>query len=501
MLFNSIEFLAFFPIVVVLYFATPHRARWAVLLAASYVFYGWWRVEYLSLILLSTVVDYVAGLMMARHESRSGRRPWLLLSLAANLGLLFTFKYLGFFAETADAIAGFVGIDGRLNVPALLLPVGISFYTFQTLSYSIDVYRGRQEPERHFGIFALYVAFWPQLVAGPIERSQHLLPQFRERHKFVYERAVSGLRLMLWGFFLKVVLADRLAIAVAEVYNHAGEYSGLPVIFATYLFAFQIYGDFAGYSLIAIGSARVMGFDLMWNFHTPYFSQSISEFWRRWHISLSTWFRDYLYIPLGGNRTSRARWLTNIMIVFLVSGLWHGAAWTFVIWGALHGTYLVLGAMTYERREKLWNRLAAESGATEPSVRSAGPALPQMSTVKATWRIVCTFHLVLFAWVFFRASSFAEATSLISSAFVHSPQPGTGWFGPLSATIGMYNVAVSIFVVGVVLLVDAATKDGDVDRWLGAQTTASRWAFYLAMLCAFTLLGVYGEAQFIYFQF
>lgn len=500
MLFNSLEFLLFLPVVVALYFATPHRARWAVLLAASYVFYGWWRVEYLSLIVFSTLVDYVAALRMGQHETRVGRRPWLALSLVSNLGLLFAFKYLGFFVETAAALSSFVGVDGRLNVPALLLPVGISFYTFQTLAYSIDVYRGRQEPERHFGIFALYVAFWPQLVAGPIERSQNLLPQFRERHRFNYERAVSGLRLVLWGFVLKVVLADRLAITVNEVYNHAAVYGSWPVVLATYFFAFQIYGDFAGYSLIAIGSARVMGYDLMQNFRTPYLSRSIGEFWRRWHISLSTWFRDYLYIPLGGNRVSRSRWYLNLFIVFVVSGVWHGAAWTFVVWGALHGLYLLYEAATSDWRERVWARVSDRYDLWQSrtaGTRAGGLRLDlDAASVRSFVAWAVTFHLVLLAWVFFRAGSLHDAGLLLSNAVQSS-----GGLGPLIRSVGAYDLVVGGLVILTVFAVDAMTGDGDVDRWLRTRSTAFRWAAYVVIVLTLALFGVYDNRDFIYFQF
>ncbi|MCE7945771.1 MAG: MBOAT family protein, partial [Chlorobi bacterium CHB1] len=309
MLFHSLEFIIFFPVVVAIYFLAPLRFRQFFLLLASYYFYMCWKAEYAVLILLSTGIDYVAALHMHKTSGRGN--------------IFYEFPLFD-----------------------ILLPVGISFYTFQTLSYTIDVYRSEKTPERNFIKFALYVTFFPQLVAGPIERSTRLLPQFDHEHKFDANRVVSGLRLMLWGFFKKLVIADRLALYVNEVYNNPADYTGLPVIIATYFFAFQIYCDFSAYSDIAIGAARVLGFDLMKNFRQPYLAQSIGEFWKRWHISLSTWFRDYLYIPLGGNRVSRLRWYVNLMAVFLISGLWHGANWTFVVWGALHGSYFVLSLLT-----------------------------------------------------------------------------------------------------------------------------------------------------------
>ena len=497
MLFNSIEFAFFFPIAVAAYFLTPHRARWVVLLAASYVFYGWWRVEYLGLILASTVVDYVAGIRMGRHDTQAGRRPWLIVSLVSNLGLLFAFKYLGFFAESADAIAAFVGVDGRLNVPALLLPVGISFYTFQTLAYSIDVYRGQQEPERHFGIFALYVSFWPQLVAGPIERSQQLLPQFREPHELDWDRLADGLKLMTWGLFKKVVIADRLALFVNAVYNDAEGAGAAAFVIATYLFAFQIYCDFSGYSDIAIGAARTMGFDLMENFRRPYFSKSIGEFWRRWHISLSTWFRDYLYIPLGGNRVARWRWYLNLFVVFLVSGLWHGAAWTFVIWGALHGLYLVVGAVTSPHRERVWANVSDAYALWQSSERP-----PVVGHVRRWVGVVVTFHLVLLAWVFFRANTVADTSVLFGSLF----DPGRYTLRGL-AVAGMdrfdqeYDFVVALVAIAVLLTVHLVERKESMRSFLSRRPSWVRYPAYAAIVTAIVVWGKFGSSEFIYFQF
>jgi len=335
MLFNSLDFLIFFPVIVGLYFALSPKYRWVLLLGASYYFYMCWKAEYIILIVFSTLVDYFAARQMARIQEKKKRRPFLYLSLLSNLGLLFFFKYWNFFSGETRALLDSWNIMADVPTFQLLLPVGISFYTFQTLSYTIDVYNGKLEPEKNLGRFALYVSFFPQLVAGPIERATHLLPQLRQTFDFDYQRVVSGLQQMLWGFFKKVVIADRLAVYVNEIYASPGDENGLALLLATYFFAFQIYCDFSGYSDIAIGAARVMGYDLMENFRTPYLSKSIREFWSRWHISLSTWFRDYLYIPLGGNRVPQVRWFLNLFIVFVVSGFWHGANWTFLIWGAL----------------------------------------------------------------------------------------------------------------------------------------------------------------------
>ncbi|MEL6629398.1 MAG: MBOAT family O-acyltransferase, partial [Bacteroidota bacterium] len=395
MLFNSLDFLIFFPVIVGLYFALSPKYRWVLLLGASYYFYMCWKAEYIILIVFSTLVDYFAAGQMARIQEKKKRRPFLYLSLLSNLGLLFFFKYWNFFSGETRALLDSWNIMVDVPTFQLLLPVGISFYTFQTLSYTIDVYNGKLEPEKNLGRFALYVSFFPQLVAGPIERATHLLPQLRKTFDFDYQRVVSGLQQMLWGFFKKVVIADRLAVYVNEIYASPGDENGLALLLATYFFAFQIYCDFSGYSDIAIGAARVMGYDLMENFRTPYLSRSIREFWSRWHISLSTWFRDYLYIPLGGNRVPQVRWFLNLFIVFVVSGFWHGANWTFLIWGALHGSYLVA--------EILWKRL--------PFAQFRGMP-PKFKSILA---VGITFHLTLLAWVFFRANSLGDATTVIRS--------------------------------------------------------------------------------------
>ncbi|MBN2311845.1 MAG: MBOAT family protein, partial [Candidatus Hydrogenedentes bacterium] len=359
MLFNSYQFLIFFPVVACLHFMLPHRWRWLLLLLASYAFYMAWVPSYIILILVSTLVDYVAAILISRTEVKAKRTAFLMLSLFTNFGLLFTFKYFNFFNESLRVLFDYFGIAYSIPASHFLLPVGISFYTFQTLSYTIEVYRGRQECERRFGIFALYVAFFPQLVAGPIERPQNLLKQFFVRQRFDPARATSGLQLLLWGMFKKVVIADRLALVVDQVYNgDAYSYHGASLYVATFFFAFQIYCDFSGYSDIAIGTARLLGFDLMKNFDRPYSARSIGEFWQRWHISLSTWFRDYVYIPLGGSRVAVPRWYLNLAITFTVSGLWHGANWTFVIWGALHAVYYIASVVFKSR----YDALAVRSG-------------------------------------------------------------------------------------------------------------------------------------------
>lgn len=490
MLFNSVEFLLFFPTVVTLYFLCPQRYRWMLLLAASYLFYAAWRMEYAFLLLLSTVVDYYAGRQMGKSGNHNGRRIFLVLSLVVNLGLLFTFKYFNFFNESMRGLFGLFNVAYQIPALNVLLPVGISFYTFQSLSYVIDVYRGKLKPESHFGVFALYVAFFPQLVAGPIERAGHMLPQFHGAHFFQEGRVNSGLRLILWGLFKKVVIADRLAVYVNQAYNNPTDYAGLPLLLATYFFAFQIYCDFSGYSDIAIGAARVMGFDLMENFRQPYIARSVAGFWRRWHISLSTWFRDYLYIPLGGNRVTPWRWYSNLAIVFLVSGLWHGAKWTFVIWGALHAFYVLMeiwlgGVGVWSRR-----RLGGAEGTLLPD-----------------WlKIVVTFHLVLFSWIFFRANSLGDAWLIIRQiGQMAIVTPVAELLAPwLDAGVADARLEM-LLAVGLILVLETtqwferyiATMERTFilnPRWL-------RWLAYVAMAIAIANLGVAIETPFIYFQF
>ena len=339
MLFNSIPFLVFYPVVTLLYFILPQRWRWAILLAASATFYMAFVPSYILILFFTILVDYNAGLWIERSAGHR-RRFFLVLSLVANIGVLAFFKYFNFMNANLRELAHFLHWNYPVPLLQILLPIGLSFHTFQSMSYTVEVYRGRQAAEKHLGILALYVLFYPQLVAGPIERPQNLIHQFREVHRFDEDVFLSGVRLMLWGLFKKCVIADRLALYVSQVYDHPFQYRGLPLLVATVFFSVQIYCDFSGYSDVAIGSARSMGFRLMQNFNRPYGADSVPEFWRRWHISLSTFFRDYLYIPLGGNRTAPARWCSNIMLTFLISGLWHGAAWNYILWGgdsrALH---------------------------------------------------------------------------------------------------------------------------------------------------------------------
>jgi alginate O-acetyltransferase complex protein AlgI len=486
MLFTSFDFLFFLPAVLGLYFALPPGRRWMLLLAASYYFYASWKPAYLLLIMFSTAVDYLAALRMEALPDRRSRRPWLLLSLFANLGLLFTFKYWGFFFESWNALALRYGLFQVWPSLQVLLPVGISFYTFQTLAYTLDVYRGKLRAERHPGYFALYVAYFPQLVAGPIERAGHLLPELKTEHVFSYARARAGMLLIALGYLKKLVLADRAGEYVDRMYQQAATGDGLVNLAATYLFAFQLYADFSAYSDIAIGTALIMGVRLMTNFRRPYLARSLRDFWQRWHISLSTWFRDYLYIPLGGNRSGPARWAINLLITFVLSGLWHGASWNFVVWGALHGIFLLLGLAWAPGWKGLQRALRLDRR----------PALLRLAET------LLVFHLVLLGWVFFRAADLHQALDVLQSfarirpGSVAALAASFGRFGWLETGIALGSIAGLMFVQVL------AERGWDVKTRLLEQPLWLRWSAYLVIALSLALLGRLGSpTEFIYFQF
>jgi len=479
MLFNSIHFLIFFPIVIGIYFSIKHKHRWIILLISSYYFYMSWKAEYIILIMISTIIDYFAGWGIFNSNTKTRKKFFLCMSLCTNLGLLFAFKYFNFFSESTRQIFQTFSIPFDPITLKILLPVGISFYTFQTLSYTIDIYRGKIEPQKHLGIFAVYVSFFPQLVAGPIERAKNLIPQFLKEHKFDYARVTDGMKLMLWGFFKKLVIADRLAIFVNLIYNNPTEHSGLLLILATVFFAFQIYCDFSGYSDIAIGAAQIMGFNLMDNFKRPYHSKSPSEFWKRWHISLSSWFKDYLYIPLGGNRVSIPRWYFNISVVFLLSGLWHGANWTFIAWGALHGFYLLFGSATYNIRSKI--------------VRKIG--LIKKPKVYKAICIVFTFILVNIAWIFFRANSISDAIYILTHLFSNLS------LANITIGLGLSGLIVAIGSIIFMEVVHAMQEHFRMRTFLSNKTVWLRWAVYSILILSILLFGVFKQVKFIYFQF
>lgn len=481
MLFNTMEFFWFFLLITPVYFLLPHRIRWCFLLAASYYFYMSWNAKYGVLILFSTAINYLAAIMIHRARTLRGRRLALISGLGGSLGMLFLFKYYNFAVETFNGISRYLGNGAVLPYHSLLLPVGISFFTFQTLSYTLDVYMGKREPEMHFGIFALYVSFFPQLVAGPIERSTRLLPQFHEVKRFRWENLWPGLQLIMTGLIKKVVIADRLAIVVNTVYGDIPGHTGLELALATVFFAFQIYCDFSGYSDIAIGTARILDFDLMKNFNRPYLSRSVGEFWRRWHISLSTWFKDYLYIPLGGSKGGESRTALNLLFVFIISGVWHGASFNFMIWGMLNGIYLVIERCWLDG---IYKRLDAWF-----------PGNPVISG----FRIGFTFALITFSWIFFRAPTLPDAFNVITSIFSGSPV-----FRP--EALGINTIELAAGVAGVLLLMALESlhhfRPPAVTE--GSHPFLLRLSVFYAMFFILILMGVYGEndaSQFIYYSF
>jgi D-alanyl-lipoteichoic acid acyltransferase DltB (MBOAT superfamily) len=472
MLFNSSQFAIFFPIVTLGYFWLPHRFRWQWLLVASCWFYAAFIPAFLAILGLSIAIDYVAGIAI-EDAPPQWRKPALVVSILANVGLLAVFKYGAFAWENADTVARFFG--GALSpFPSLILPIGLSFHTFQAMSYTIEVYRGTHKAERHLGIYALYVLFYPQLVAGPIERPQNLLHQFREPHVFDYDRVREGLLRIVWGLVKKVVIADRLAMAADVLFRDTASQQGLGPAVSVVCFAFQIYCDFSGYTDIALGCARIMGFNLMENFRQPYFAQSITDFWTRWHISLSTWFKDYVYIPLGGNRVSVPRWYANLVIVFLVSGLWHGANWTFIVWGAYHGVLMVLAVL----------------------LRGRVP-LP------AACKVVGTFFLVCVGWVFFRAESLAQA----SQVFVQCGSELWLIAAGERLTLGLDRLGVPVWEIAAsiagLLAVEwyQAARPMFLYQKVLASRWAVRWATYEIAFLLLVLAGKWGNKTFIYFQF
>jgi len=469
MLFNSIEFIYFFPIVLILYFLSPHKWRWLVLLISSYYFYMSWNINYVFLILFTTIISYFSAIKIESSKTRKEKRIFLAISVIASLGVLFFYKYFNFFGASLNDIFSSLGNSKQIPYLKLLLPVGISFYTFQTLSYTIDVYRGDISIERHFGIYALYVSFFPQLVAGPIERSTRLLPQFRVSQHFCLDNFVKGLKWMILGFFMKLVIADRLSLYVDSVYNNVYQHSGLTFLIATFLFAFQIFGDFAGYSSVAIGTARIMGYELMTNFKRPYFATSISDFWHRWHISLSTWFRDYFYIPIGGSRVGVPRWYLNLFLTFLVSGLWHGANWTFVIWGSLHGLYIVIENLLKLQVKK-------------------NQRIPLINRIIRTFIV---FIFVDFAWIFFRANNISEAFYIIKSIFNFGGEVFYDY------KIFFYGI-IGLFIL---LINDIIVENNQNSIIENSNLNYKSVVYFTFLICLILSIGVFNGGQFIYFQF
>ncbi len=498
MLFNSLAFLVFFPIVVTVYYVIPSRIRYLWLLAASYYFYMCWNARYALLILASTAITYISGLFIekAKRGNQSDHRKSVLKKWAVagsfilNLSILFFFKYSNYTMEILSAVFSRIGI--QLHVPQfdIILPVGISFYTFQALSYTMDVYRDEIHAEKNFFRYALFVSFFPQLVAGPIERSKNLLRQLEVSRNFSFEKARDGLMLMIWGYFLKLCLADRIAIFVDTVYGKYQTFSGWYIVVATMLFAVQIYCDFYGYSTIAMGAAEILGVDLMENFDAPYLSTSVADFWRRWHISLTSWFRDYLYIPLGGSRKGKIRKYLNKMAVFLISGLWHGANLTFVVWGGLNGIYQVIGEATKPLRDRFVKMCRLNR-------RSMGHKILQG---------LITFVLVDFSWIFFRAGGFRKALSMIR-AMAGNNNPWILLDGSLyTCGLDSKNFGLMIVMILVLLVADIFRRKGiKVREAIASQDYWCRCLILVFAICFILVFGIWGSgydaAGFIYFQF
>lgn len=437
------------------------------------------------------VVDYFAGIFIEQSEGKT-RKLYLTMSLIANIGVLAIFKYYNFLNENIGFLLKGFALENPIPYLKILLPIGLSFHTFQAMSYTIEVYRGKQKAERHFGIYSLYVMFYPQLVAGPIERPQNVLHQFYGKFDFDYQRVTDGLKLMAWGMFKKVVIADRLSVMVNQVYNDPYHQTGLPLLMATGLFSIQIFCDFSGYSDIALGSAQVMGFDLMKNFDRPYFSKTISEFWRRWHISLSTWFRDYVYISLGGNRVSKWRREYNLFLVFLLSGIWHGASWNFVIWGGIHGFYLIFANQTAVIRNKIVDFIG----------------LPNLPVLYKFIQIATVFCLTSFAWIFFRATDFKSASYIVTHLFVDLPaqlsQLGDKKFIEKNIFLnqGITNFVMVGFALVVMEIVHLLQRGRSLRATLHNKPILLRWMLYYGVILAILFLGMFdAPAQFIYFQF
>lgn len=492
MVFNSFAFLVFFPIVLILYRVLPKRARWVMLLAASYFFYMSWQADLIYLILFTTVISYSCALGIEKSQKQGVKKLLAITAAVASLGVLFFFKYFNFLAGNICSLINLFGTDLKFSLD-LMLPVGISFYTFQTLSYVIDVYRGTMKAERHFGYYALYVSYFPQLVAGPIERPENLLPQLKADNPPSPYMTSMGLKMMAVGFFKKIAVADQISRVVDLVYSSVSDggselFNGFTVLIATALFSVQIYCDFSGYTDIAIGCAKIMGINLMQNFKDPYSATNIRDFWRRWHISLTSWFTDYIYIPLGGSRCSRAKHYANIFIVFLLSGIWHGAAWTYIIWGIIHGVYQIIGHITSGLRSKLWDKLK----------------ISQTSSPAVLFKQVVTFLLVLIAWVAFRANSASDMIALYKTLF-------SGWAGlNIGASLGILSLD-WVQIISIILMIyivkqldlQIALKNAPVGEYKGGFSSGFVyiilcWTVAVAWLL---LLSSGGASSFIYFQF
>lgn len=484
MLFNSFKFLLFFPIVTVIYFfIKKEKIKLIWLLIASYFFYMCWSPKYALLMLLSTFITYISGILISKSKSDVQKKLVLFFSLVSNLGILFCFKYLNFIIDNINLVFSKIGIDTVSNFN-ILLPVGISFYTFQALSYSMDVYRKDVEVEKSFIKYALFVSFFPQLVAGPIEKSKDFLQQFQREHKFNYKAFLDGFLLMLGGFLLKLIIADRAAIIVNSVYNNVTSYTGLTLILATFLFAIQIYCDFYSYSVIAKGSALILGYKLSDNFDRPYLATSIKNFWRKWHISLSTWFKEYLYFPLGGSKVKKIKIIRNILIVFITSGLWHGAAWTFIVWGFLHALYQIVGMVTENIRNVFLEKIN----------------LDKNSRLHKIIQVMITFVLVDFAWIFFRANNINDAIYVVKNILNFSNSLSISKLG-----LDIYNFILLFITIILLIIYELMSNKINLVNAINSKPLLIRWGIYVILIFSIIIFGIYGPgydaSQFIYFQF
>ena len=473
MLFNSFEFVVFFIVVTTLFYVTPNKYRWILLLGASCVFYMWFVPKYILILFTTIVIDYIAGIYIEKSEDDKRRKKtFLIVSIVSTCLVLFIFKYLVFINQNIISLSQYFGFYYPDKALKIILPIGLSFHTFQSLSYVIEVYRGHQKAEKHFGIYSLYVMFYPQLVTGPIERPQNLLRQLHEEKKFQYDNIIKGLRLILFGMFVKMVIADNLATYIDPIYEDPSKYNSLSILRGIFFYAFQIYCDFFGYSTIALGCAKAMGYDITDNFRNPYLSKNIGEFWHRWHISLSTWFRDYVYIPLGGNRVKLSRWIFNIMVVFVLSGIWHGANWTFLIWGAVHGILLIIE-----------NRLNNVIKIKEPNNKTLGIFYNII-------RVTKTFVLVSFLWMIFRApnihSIYDICVSMVNN--IHNGENLT-----VDYMIYLY--------LGVFIIIDILLYNTRFDKWCDNLNIVVRWIIYAILIFMTIVFANIINYPFIYFQF
>lgn len=470
MLFNSLEFLLFFPIVTILYYLLPHKFRWIHLLIASCLFYMYFIPQYILILFTTIIIDYAAAIWIER--SQDNKKTYLIASIISTCLVLFIFKYFDFFNQNMLSLSHKFGFYYPEKVIKFILPIGLSFHTFQSLSYVIEVYKGNQKAEKHFGIYSLYVMFYPQLVTGPIERPQNLLVQLREEIKFNYSNLSQGLRLMLFGLFIKMVIADNIGLYVDQVYASPTDYNSFTILKGLFFYSFQIYCDFLGYSTIAVGCAKTMGYTLMDNFKNPYLSKSIGEFWQRWHISLSTWFRDYVYFTLGGNRVKVQRWMVNIMVVFILSGLWHGANWTFILWGFAHGTIFIL--------ENLVNRVL-KLKKSENSV---------IASVTNAFNIVKTFVIVSFIWVLFRAKDFEQVKVIFKSILNNFKVEDS------------FSIEPKVWLfLGLFIIMDVLLFNTRFDLWCNKRHTVIRWSLYSVMIFLIIVFSSVNIMPFIYFQF